>query len=87
MPTDVHPAVLLNRPVRPISLADFQKEMNILNEWAKHGCSNHGCMIEPPKGMGTNSSCKCTPRVFAESLLWLACELDKHGKYGRWPNA
>ncbi len=23
------------------------------------GCSNHGCVISPPKGMGTNGQCKC----------------------------
>lgn len=23
------------------------------------GCSNHGCMINPPMGMGTNGACKC----------------------------
>lgn len=69
-----------------ISLEDFQKEMEKLHHWSQHGCTNHGCRIEPPKGMGTNSTCHCTPRAFAEHLLWLACELDKHGKYGRWPN-
>jgi hypothetical protein len=70
-----------------ISLRDFQKAMESLNRWAQHGCTNHGCRIEPPKGMGTNAICSCTPRAFAEHLLWLACELDKHGKYGCWPNA
>lgn len=23
------------------------------------GCGNHNCVIEKPKGMGTNGSCKC----------------------------
>lgn len=68
-----------------ISLADFQKEMNKLNEWAKYGCSNHGCRINPPKGMGTNATCQCIPRSFSEHLLWLACELEKYRKYNHWP--
>ena len=23
------------------------------------GCSNHGCVVNPPKGLGTNAGCKC----------------------------
>lgn len=67
-----------------MTLSDFQSQIEKISRWARHGCSNHGCMIDPPKGMGTNSTCQCTPRAFSESLLWMACELDKHGKYGRW---
>ena len=69
-----------------MSLSDFQQQMDNLNRWAKHGCSNHGCQIGPPKGMGTNAICKCTPHEFSERLLWLAAELSKHGRYRRWPN-
>jgi len=24
-----------------------------------HGCGDHGCLVEKPKGMGTNASCRC----------------------------
>ncbi len=27
------------------------------------GCGNHGCIIEEPKGMGTNSICKCDREI------------------------
>lgn len=23
------------------------------------GCGNHGCYVDPPKGMGTNAGCNC----------------------------
>jgi len=67
-----------------ITLSNFQKEIKILNDWAQHGCSDGYCQIEQKKGMHTNASCRCNPRDFAERLFWLACELDKYGKYKRW---
>jgi len=70
-----------------ISLKDFQTEIAKLNGWVQHGCSDGGCQIEKPKGMHTNGGCRCNPREFAEYLLWLSCEIEKHGRYRRWPNA
>jgi hypothetical protein len=69
-----------------MSLKDFQAEMAKLNGWAQHGCSDGGCQIEKPKGMHTNGGCRCNPRKFSEYLLWLACEVEKHGRYHRWLN-
>ena len=69
-----------------MSLKDFQAEMAKVNGWAQHGCSDGGCQIEKPKGMHTNGGCRCNPRKFSEYLLWLACEVEKHGRYHRWPN-
>ena len=68
----------------PIPLAEFQQEMEDLTRWAKHGCSDGGCQIEPPTGQHTNGGCHCTPRRFAEHLIALAIKLDEHGRYGRW---
>lgn len=70
-----------------MSLKDFQAEMAKLNGWAQHGCSDGCCQIEKPKGMHTNGGCRCSPREFSEYLLWLACEVEKHGRYRRWPNS
>jgi hypothetical protein len=70
-----------------ISLNDFKAEMAKLNRWAQHGCSDGGCQIEKPKGMHTNGGCRCDPRAFSGYLLWLACEVEKHGRYRRWPKA
>lgn len=67
-----------------ITLSKFQQEIKDLNIWAQHGCSDGYCQIEQKKGMCTNASCRCNPRDFAERLFWLACELDKYGKYKRW---
>ena len=70
-----------------MTLKEFQEELDELNRWAQHGCADGGCEIEPPKGMHTNGGCRCSPRYFSESLLWLACKLDEYGKYRRWPIA
>ena len=67
-----------------MKLLDFQMEIERINRNAHYGCTNHGCKIMPKTGMGTNSSCQCTPHTFSEHLLWLAAELDKGGKYAQW---
>jgi hypothetical protein len=67
-----------------MTIAEFQAQMKRLNDTAQHGCGNHGCKINPPKGQGTNGGCSCTPYNFSESLLWLAAELVPDGKYTRW---
>lgn len=33
------------------------------------GCSNHGCYIERPKGMGTNGRCHCLDSLELNDLL------------------
>lgn len=37
----------------------------------KYGCGSHGCVISPPKGLGTNMICKCHnhPRFPAWSVM------------------
>lgn len=67
-----------------MSLQAFQREMAELNRWAQHGCSSHGCQIEPPRGMGTNASCSCRPQAFSDTLLWLAAEVERYGRHKRW---
>ena len=39
---------------------------DITDRILKYGCSNHGCVIEPVVGMGTNAICKCVDE-FAET--------------------
>ena len=73
---------MIDRPF--MTLEEFQAEMEKLNRWAQHGCSDGGCAIEPPRGMHTNGGCRCTPRDFSETLLHLAAELDRCVKYRRW---
>lgn len=68
-----------------MSLQAFQLEIEKLYKWAHHGCSDGGCQIEVNKGMHTNGGCQCNPRNFAEHLLWLACEAEKHGRKIKWP--
>jgi len=72
-------------PEQPLmTLEEFQAEMEKLNRWAQHGCSDGGCAIEPPRGMHTNGGCHCVPINFSEYLLHYAAELSRYGKYGRW---
>lgn len=86
-----NPPQITSEPLPPVpgaalmSLKDFQAEMERLNRWAQHGCLDGCCQIEPPKGMHTNGGCRCHPKSFAAHLLWLACEIEKHGRR-RWPN-
>ena len=47
----------------------------------RHGCGNHGCEINPPKGMGTNCCCQCQPRRFSSDLLLLAVEVERQGRH------
>jgi len=35
-----------------LSLESMAKQM-------RHGCGNHGCLINPPKGQATNMICDC----------------------------
>lgn len=62
-----------------MTLKDFQKSLAVLNNQVQYGCGNHGCRINPPKGMATNSSCNCCPNSLARILTNLAAELK--GKY------
>jgi hypothetical protein len=71
----------------PLTLKTFQDQMEKLNRWAQHGCMDGGCQIERPTGQHTNGGCNCTPRHFSLALLDLACELEKTGRYARWPKA
>jgi hypothetical protein len=36
---------------RVVAVSDVFKDLE--------GCRSHSCVISPPSGMGTNSSCKC----------------------------
>ena len=33
------------------------------------GCSNHGCLIRPPVGMGTNGICQCLVNASRSRLV------------------
>lgn len=59
------------------TLEDLRKSLDRLALKAKFGCGNHGCVVFQPKGMGTNSSCTCSPRSFARNLRQLADAIDR----------
>ena len=67
-----------------ITLKEFQKEISVISDWSKYGCSDGGCVIHKPTGMHTNGGCHCRPRAFSDHLLWLAIETEKYGKYKYW---
>lgn len=67
-----------------MTLKELQVELERIARWSINGCTNHGCVISPPKGMGTNATCQCTPHAFSERLLWLAAEIEPTNKYARF---
>ncbi len=38
---------------------DREQREQILQQLRELGCSDHGCLIRPPGGMGTNGGCHC----------------------------
>lgn len=50
----------------------------LLNQ-LKWGCGNHGCRINPPKGVGTNAICRCYPRDISRTLFNLSLLTEKIG--------
>lgn len=45
------------------------------------GCGNHGCIVSPPKGAGTNAGCRCHPGAFARALRQLADVVERDGDW------
>jgi hypothetical protein len=68
-----------------VKISELQNEVRRLEVWSRIGCGNHGCVIHAPVGMGTNSTCVCTPTAFQIQLQWLANEVNKTGnRYARF---
>lgn len=61
------------RKIDPLTL--LQEKLYSLYKQSVYGCGNHGCVIAPPKGQGTNGLCRCTPRHFCTELNRLAYEV------------
>lgn len=68
--------------MRSYKLEDLQEDVQILANQLKNGCGNRGCVIKSPKGMATNGGCKCTPRQITNSLLNIACNIEKMNNKG-----
>ena len=43
-------------PITAERLAEIEAQLDEL------ACSDHGCVVSKPKGMGTNGGCRCIPR-------------------------
>lgn len=41
------------------------------------GCADHGCVVCPPDGMGTNGGCRCPDVVLRRMIRWQAREIAK----------
>lgn len=79
--TEPAPAGSVQRLVMsPFSIEDLSESVERLARRLKHGCGNHGCRINPPKGMGTNVVCNCSPREIAKLLLDLAVITEEMGR-------
>lgn len=57
---------------KPFTLDDLRESLTKLQMKLNHGCGNHGCCINDPKGMGTNASCTCSPEAIAKQLRRLS---------------
>lgn len=65
------------KPLMPLS--DFRNEIEQLYNELRFGCGDGGCTIKQPTGMHTNGGCRCKPRDFSRTLLWLAEEMENYG--------
>lgn len=41
------------------------------------GCDDHGCLVRPAQGMGTNGGCRCPEAVLRRMIQWQAREIAK----------
>jgi hypothetical protein len=58
--------------LKPFDRKDLIHSLEMLLKQMKYGCGNHGCVIRPPKGMGTNSICRCYPSYVSHDLRELS---------------
>lgn len=49
-------------------LMRLEKYDNIMS--GLQGCSDHGCMVNPPKGMGTNGGCRCSTIRYVSNIIF-----------------
>lgn len=65
---------------KPFTLDDLRKSLTRLQIQLKHGCGNHNCCINTPKGQGTNAICKCYPEDIAKQLKRLSELVAEEGQ-------
>lgn len=41
------------------------------------GCGDHSCLVNPPKGMGTNGGCRCDEQALRRMVSWQKREIAK----------
>jgi hypothetical protein len=63
----------------PFTLDDLRHSVDMLHQQVMNGCGNHGCVIKPVSGAGTNSTCQCRPYRIARDLRRLAEAVDRVG--------
>lgn len=71
--------VLSDLVFTPFTLADLINSVARLHNQLLHGCGNHGCVIKPPTGIGTNAICRCRPDQIARDLKKLSQAVDRVG--------
>ena len=45
------------------------------NDYDGPACTDHGCVIRKPKGMGTNGGCRCADYKGRRYIQWLEARL------------
>lgn len=63
---------------------DLIKSLKALTQQLERGCTNHGCVINPPRGLGTNAICQCKPWNIARRLKDLSVVVARLPAH-KWP--
>lgn len=72
---DLHPATWAIRGIKLLSSSPVNSlarhDLETLSKPFAHmqGCGDHGCLIDPPKGIGTNSGCRCHQERSKASII------------------
>lgn len=63
-----------------MTLAEFQKRIDAIQQHAHHGCGDGHCIIRRPGPgrMHTNGGCQCQAENFAYELLELINDMEKN---------
>lgn len=63
-----------------MKLEHLRESVSALERQLRLGCGNNGCVIYPPKGLGTNSICRCRPSNIIADLLDMALWVESGGR-------
>ena len=51
--------------------AKLAESLDAVTRQLRNGCGNHGCVINPPKGVGTNAICRCRKEAIIRNVEFI----------------